>query len=418
MGWAVDGKDIILQTEAMAARVKALVEPAMLVWARKTASLTQEEVALALDVPLDRLQAWENESNDETPTVNQLKRLAERYKRPLSVFYLPTPPKDFLPLRDFRRLAGAVDHRFSAQLAYEVRAAYERRQIAIEVTQTLGHDPNPFGITARQTDDPEQVGRRIRERLGVSLEQQGRWRDPNNTFRGWREAIEQAGVLVFVLSGAHHQVELEEMRGFAIAEQPLPAIVINGRDRSPGRTFTLMHELAHVVLGQSAIENEVEPGDAIPAPERRIETFCNSVAAAVLMPAVGLLDHPVVAAKYRANAAWSDEEIAAVARRFGVSRLALLVRLVTLGRVTQAYVQAKRREYERQREEEGSDEKETGGFVPYQYQVLGHLGRGFTRLVLQGYNDNRLTLSTTSGYLGVQAKWVPTIERAVFGAPA
>jgi Zn-dependent peptidase ImmA (M78 family) len=230
--------------------------------------------------------------------------------------------------------------------------------------------------------------------------------------------IEQAGVLVFVLSGAHHQVELEEMRGFAIAEQPLPAIVVNGRDRRSARTFTLMHELAHVLLGQSAIENELEPGDAIPAPERRIETFCNSVAAAVLMPATALLDHPIVVAKHRTNTAWSNEEIAAVARRFGVSRLALLVRLVTLSRVTQSYVQEKRREYDRQREEGDSDEKESGGFAPYQYQVLGHLGRGFTRLVLQGYNANRLTLSATSGYLGVQAKWVPTIERATFGAPA
>jgi hypothetical protein len=81
-------------------------------------------------------------------------------------------------------------------------------------------------------------------------------------------------------------------------------------------------------------------------------------------------------------------------------------------------VQAKRREYERERDEEGLAEKEPGGFAPYQYQVLGHLGRGFTRLVLQGYNDNRLTLSATSGYLGVQAKWVPTIERAAFSAPA
>jgi transcriptional regulator with XRE-family HTH domain len=144
----------------MAARIKALVEPAMLVWARKTASLTQEEAALALEVPLERLQAWEKEGNDETPTVNQLKRMAERYKRPLSVFYLAAPPNDFQPLRDFRRLPGTVDHRFSAQLAYEVRAAYERRQIAIEVTQRLDQEPVLFGITARQTDDPEQVGRR------------------------------------------------------------------------------------------------------------------------------------------------------------------------------------------------------------------------------------------------------------------
>ena len=390
----------------------------MLAWARKTASLTQEEAAQMLDVPLERLQAWEMEGRDDAPTVNQLKRMAERYKRPLSVFYLPAPPHDFQPLRDFRRLPGTIERRFGAQLAYEVRAAYERRQIGLEVSEIVDEQPVSFGIAARSTDDPEEVGRQIRERLGVSLEQQARWREPNNTFRGWRDAIEQAGVLVFVLSGAHHQVKLEEMRGFAIAEHPLPAIVINGKDRSPGKTFTLMHELAHVVVGQSAIENDIEPGDTIPLPDRRIETFCNSVAAAVLMPAPALLNDPVVVAKHRAKSPWSDEEITAVARRFGVSRLALLVRLVTVGRVTQAYVQAKRREYERQHEEEELDDKEVGGFAPYQYQVLGHLGRGFTRLILQGYNDNRLTLSATSGYLGVQAKWVPTIERAAFGAPA
>jgi DNA-binding transcriptional regulator YiaG len=64
-GSAVDGKGTIPQTKAMAARIKALVEPAILVWARKTASLTQEEAAVALDVPLERLQAWEKEGNDQ-----------------------------------------------------------------------------------------------------------------------------------------------------------------------------------------------------------------------------------------------------------------------------------------------------------------------------------------------------------------
>jgi transcriptional regulator with XRE-family HTH domain len=80
----------------------------MLVWARKTASLTQEEASVALDVPLERLQAWEKERNDQTPTVNQLKRMAERYKRPLSVFYLSAPPKDFLRRRQSIRSCSGI----------------------------------------------------------------------------------------------------------------------------------------------------------------------------------------------------------------------------------------------------------------------------------------------------------------------
>jgi Zn-dependent peptidase ImmA (M78 family) len=124
------------------------------------------------------------------------------------------------------------------------------------------------------------------------------------------------------------------MRGFAIAEQPLPAIIVNGKDRTAGRIFTLLHELAHVVLGESAIENDIEPGNAIPPAHRAIERFCNRVAAAALMPLDALAADPIVLAKQQHKGAWSDDEIIAVARHFGVSRVALLVRLAEMGRVS------------------------------------------------------------------------------------
>jgi Zn-dependent peptidase ImmA (M78 family)/transcriptional regulator with XRE-family HTH domain len=397
----------------MAARIKALVEPAMLVWARETASLSQEVAAHAFGVPVERIQEWER--GDDSPTVNQLRRMAERYKRPLSVFYLPEPPQGFNVLRDFRRLPGAADPRFSPQLAYEVRAAYERRLVALDVLESIGEAPVQLDLRARPRDDPEVVGTRLRERLGVTFAQQNRWSDPDKAFRGWRDAIEAAGVLVFALSGAHHQVALEEMRGFAIADQPLPVIVVNGKDRSPGRIFTLLHELAHVATGQSAIENDIEPGHALPQPDRVLERFCNHVAAAALMPRELLIAEPILTAKQRDRTAWSNEEIVALARRYGVSREALLLRLVELGRADMTFYQTMRRQYAREREE--AEEPEATGFAPYRYQVLGHLGRGFARLVLQGYHNNRLSLSAVSGYLGVQAKYVPTIERAAFGVP-
>jgi Zn-dependent peptidase ImmA (M78 family)/transcriptional regulator with XRE-family HTH domain len=395
----------------MATRIKALVEPAMLVWARETASLTQDELARALGVAVERIHEWEK--GEDSPTVNQLRRLAERCKRPLSIFYLPEPPRDFQPLRDFRRLPHVSDRRYSPQLAYEVRTAYERRQVALEVLSDLGEAPAELGIKATANDNAEVVAARLRERLGLTVAQQVRL---NDHFRGWRDAIEGAGILVFVLGGAHHQVELEEMRGFAIAEEPLPAIVVNGKDRTPGKVFTLLHELAHVTLGQSAIENEVETGDALPDPDLKVERFCNRVAAAALMPREALLAEVIVVAKQQRPSPWSNDDISALAHRYGVSREALLLRLVELGRADPAFYQAMRREYARQRE--GTEEPEASGFAPYRYQVLSHLGRGFARLVLQGYHNNRLTLSTVSGYLGVQAKYVPSIERAAFSMPA
>jgi DNA-binding transcriptional regulator YiaG len=70
----------------MTTRIKALVEPDMLVWARETASLSPEEAATALDVTIDRLLAWEK--GDDQPTVNQLRRIAQRYISDLSAYFI------------------------------------------------------------------------------------------------------------------------------------------------------------------------------------------------------------------------------------------------------------------------------------------------------------------------------------------
>lgn len=61
----------------MAERIKALVEPVLLVWARKTASISFEDAAKAIGVTPERLDAWEE--GREAPTINQLRKLAAKY---------------------------------------------------------------------------------------------------------------------------------------------------------------------------------------------------------------------------------------------------------------------------------------------------------------------------------------------------
>ena len=41
-------------------------------------------------------------------------------------------------------------------------------------------------------------------------------------------------------------------------------------------------------------------------------------------------------------------------------------------------------------------------------------GRGFTRLVLRSYYDQRITLNDVSSYLGAKVKYIPELERAAF----
>ena len=77
---------------------KAEVEPAILTWARSNAGLSIEEAAHSLQTKPER-----GEEGDERPSMAQLRRMAVAYKRLLSDFYLPVPPRDDPITHDFRR---------------------------------------------------------------------------------------------------------------------------------------------------------------------------------------------------------------------------------------------------------------------------------------------------------------------------
>lgn len=87
----------------MTARIDALVNPKMLIWARKKCGLDLVGAAKRISVKTEQLESWEKEESH--PTIHQAMKMAEVYRRPLSLFYLDEPPKDFsISMTDFRRL--------------------------------------------------------------------------------------------------------------------------------------------------------------------------------------------------------------------------------------------------------------------------------------------------------------------------
>lgn len=396
----------------MAGRQKALVEPDLLVWARTSASMSLEQAAEAIGAKIEALTAWE--TGEDSPSIAQLKKLARAYKRPISVLFLSERPRDFQPLRDFRLIADVGTRTLSPKLAFEIRAAQERREIALDILAEVDDEAPKLAVTADLAEDAEAVAARLRARLAIPMDEQMRWRDGAKAFRHWRDAVEQVGVLVFALNGAHHQIPLSEVRGFAIAEQPLPVVVVNGQDGQRGRIFTLMHELAHVALGLSAIENSFQAGEKLPAPERAIETFCNRVAAAVLIPRETLLGNATVRGKAVNSSNWTDDEIAALATLFSVSRPTLLIRLQEVGKAAPRFVSVTLERYERGRRAAPPKAKPSSIKIPWRTQVVSHLGRGYARVVLQGYYDRKLSLNTAAAYLNSQSKHIPGIAEAAF----
>lgn len=391
------------------AGTKALIKPELLGWARTYAKVSVEDAAKAVSVTPETLKAWE--AGDEIPTVSQLRNLAGKYNFPLAVFYLPKPPVGFAPLRDFRRLPDATDRTISAELARQIRSAYERRELALELYEDLSEAITPFRLKASITDAPESVGEEVRKFLGIDDADQRKAARERRAFDFWRRKLEEKNILVFVASGAQG-VDLNEMRGFAIARNQIPVIVINGRDYSEGgKCYTLLHELAHVLLGESALTN----GDGGTPEEQEIERFCDAVAAAALMPRDLMLSIPEV--KPVGERKWNDDELSRIAIAIGVSREAFLLRLVTLRRASWYFYMVRRIKF-KDEYEAAAALKAAAPQKPVAIRrpilLMSWNGRGFTRLVLRSYYDHRITLNDVSSYLGAKVKHIPALERATF----
>ena len=368
---------------------------------------------------LNGCKRGKDDENPDVPTLGQLRELAGKYHFPLAVFYLPEPPKDFAPLRDFRRLAHFDEEPISANLAYHIRSAYDRRELALELLQELDSKPHRFPLKATTRDNPEAVGRAIRDFLKVDSEAQKRAARQGKAFEFWRRRLEENDILVFVVSGPHWSVDLKEMRGFAIATRELPVIVVNGKDYSQGgKAFTLIHELCHVLLGESAISNGAGDDPQLAPASRTVERFCDAVAAATLMPRDLVMSFEEAAGTDVRE--WSDEELKRIGSAIGVSRQALLLRFVTLKRATWDYYTERHEAFEeeyRRRAEERAREKKA---IPIKRPVMlmSWNGRGFTRLVLRSYYGKRITLNDVSSYLGAKVKYIPALEHAAFQAAA
>src|SRR5262245_54674283 len=132
----------------MAARVKSTINPALLTWARETAGFTLAVAAKHLKIDEARLAAWEGPADDDAPSIPQLRKIAALFKRPLAVFYLQEAPPRFEVMRDLRRLPGVGARSYSPGVQLEIRAANERRELALELAEDLGQEIPKFTLSA------------------------------------------------------------------------------------------------------------------------------------------------------------------------------------------------------------------------------------------------------------------------------
>ena len=78
------------------------IEPEVLIWARKSIGMEPKDVVKEIKkITTTTIENWEK--GKANPTFSQLERLAFIYKRPITAFLLPTPPKEPSFPTDYRK---------------------------------------------------------------------------------------------------------------------------------------------------------------------------------------------------------------------------------------------------------------------------------------------------------------------------
>lgn len=341
-----------------------------------------------LGVSMDKLKTWETSGG---LSVAQLRKASEVYKRPLAVFYLPAPPKDFKAMNDFRRLPG-VPPTPTWTLLLEMRKVAARREIADELADDLEEEVPTFAL-ASEDESAGAAAARIRRVLGIEVADQFEWKDDYEALNAWRSAIERLGVLVFQISG----VEVEETRGFSAFSDRFPVIALNSKDAPVARSFTLMHELGHLVLRKGAM---CDLHESTEDPDHDVEAWCNWFAGELLVPSDAL---KAVAASFRGND-WPDESLRTIARRFRVSIEVALRRLVAIERASLALYKRWRTNYL------PPPVKKSKGGPTVPVRMVANAGAPYLGLVLSAYHSDRISASTAASYLDAKLKHIPAIE--------
>jgi Zn-dependent peptidase ImmA (M78 family)/DNA-binding XRE family transcriptional regulator len=378
--------------------LKGIVNPELLAWAREASRLDRETAAQKIGVAPEKLASWEDGTAE--PTITQLRKLADTYRRAVTFFFLERRPRAAKRLPDFRRLELSADDVESPELANVIREAQAKRAEALNIFAESEDNPPEFMISLDRRLQPEAAAVSLRAQLAIEFQQQRRWSDEYQALRAWKAAAEARGVMVLQSSG----VSVDEMRGCAIAEFPLPVVILNGSDRPLGRIFTLLHELVHLAHRESALcdMREQAPRDE---EQQRIEAYCNHVAGAVLVPAE-LLNLEADVRSASAQTVWTNEQLSRYRRQFWASRETVLRRLLILGRTSAQFYSRMRNEFVQQYAKQNAD---TDIIVPVHRRVLMRNGDFLTSLALGAYDAGVLTGSALARVLGTKLEHVPKI---------
>jgi len=372
------------------------VEPSVLIWARESIGMSIDEVAKQIKgITINTIKEWEKKDGAVKPNFAQIEKLSMVYKRPLSAFLLPAPPKEPPFPKDFRTLLFERKQLLNPKTYLAIRKARRFQYSAIELIKELGEKSKKLPVKVNLSDDPEMLAEKVRIQFGIKGFPRPTSFTKEAALDEWIKILENNGILVFQISITMNK----EIRGFSLIDEDVPVIVLRRSDETSAKIFTLFHEMAHLLLREGGI-CDLEESDI------SHEKFCNHFAGAFLVPKGKLLNHPVVKANEEKRE-WSENFLRDIARDFNVSKEVILRRLLILGLTTKKYYLKKHKEWKSKYKEFRRGKKDEIKIC------LQERGKKYTSMVFDAYERKKIDEMSVADYLGVTFDKISKVKEAI-----
>lgn len=375
-------------------RDKLPVNKDVLIWARKSIGLSEEEVAHKFNKTTHDIEAWENGTT--SPTYSQLERLAhEVYKRPLAVFFFPNVPKEESPKTAFRTLPDTIIEK----LPTEIIKLYRRAKLFQLYLEELyeGNKPvqksllNLFEMNDNSKID--SITKDIRKELGITIEEQSKWNSTEMAFKKWREVLETHGIFVF-----KDAFKNDAYSGFCLYDEKYPIIIVNNSMPDSRQVFTLFHELCHLLYRSGGIDFRSDDIiRTIKGNYLNVEVNCNRFSNEFLVPQEVFDSFQLTI---------SETHFQRIADYFSVSREVILRNYLDRGIIDENYYKQKVAKWI-EKAKENKDESTSGNYF---YNQKAYLGDKYINLVYRKYYQNKIAIDNVAEYLNIKAKNLPTFE--------
>ena len=370
-------------------------------WCANERGISLDELAVEAGVPAKAIAKLMEDGTGLT--FAQLRKLADYLGRG-ALFFLDSGPVD-------EALVHTVQYRTltnqKPELSHSVRKLIERverqRELYLALREELHAEDYPvFRPIDVEADQPAAAAATVRAwlRLGQA-----------NTFDAFRSAVEAKGILVFRSNGyaGRWQIAKESpILGFNLYSDVCPVIVVKKSRSEARQTFTLMHELGHLLLHRASSIDEEDDMHSHVGHERDANAFAGHLLVADTQLAQVRDD------ERPAEVEFFDTWLAPYRQRWGVSGEVILRRLLDAGRLPQERYTA----YRNYLRGLTFDDEEPSGNRAYRYREPKHIfGDMFVRTVLNALGARRITATKASSYLdGLKLSDLHNLERHVAGA--